>query len=90
MLPLMYPIGAPYSESRSGTKQIDNWLGELMRTPLDEGGQELLDEILPAYQEATAPIWPFAMKDVWGCKNRVHDVELTPTEMVEVRNAFVT
>jgi peptide/nickel transport system substrate-binding protein len=90
MLPLMYPIGSPYSESRAGTKQIDDWLNELMRTPLDEGGQELLDEILPAYQEATAPIWPFAMKDVWGCKNRVHDVELTPTEMVEVRNAFVT
>lgn len=89
ILPLMYPRGAPYSESRTSTPEITAQVAELGRTPLDAGGQTLLDEILPAYQEATAPIWPFHMKEAWGRKRRLEGVEITPVEIVDMRQAHI-
>jgi peptide/nickel transport system substrate-binding protein len=89
ILPFMYTTGSPYNEARLADKQVDRLVAELQRTPLDDGGADLLREVLVRYQDQAATIWPFHMKEVWGLKKRLQGVKITPVELVDLRNAFV-
>ena len=86
----MYTSSGPYNEARIQDPKLDKMIGELERTPLDDGGEEILKEILTRYNDEAAAIWPFHMKDLWPRKNRVGGLELTPVEIVNLRNTYVT
>lgn len=88
--PFMYKSSGPYNEARINDPQLDKLIEQLERTPLDDGGEEILKEILSTYNEKAAAIWPFHMKDLWPRKNRVGGLALDPTEIVNVRNAYIS
>lgn len=89
VLPATYLSDARDNESRLKDPQLDRLIGELQRTPLDRGGKDILREVLVRYNDEAASLWPFHTKEAWAVKNRVHDMEIVPTEKVDMRRTFV-
>ena len=89
VLPVTYLSDGDGNESRLKDRELDRLIGELQRTPLDRGGEDVLREVLVRCNNEAASLWPFHMKDVWAAKNRVHDMEIVPTEQVDMRRTFV-
>ena len=87
--PDTYLSTGPDNESRLKDPELDRLIGQLQRTPLDRGGENILREILVRYNNEAATIFPYHMTDVWAVKNRVHGMEIVPTEQVEMRRTFV-
>ncbi len=90
IMPFMYTTGSPYNEARIADPELDGLINKLQRTPLDQGGDQVLADALSRYQEQAATIWPFHMKEVWGVKKRLKAAEITPVEVLDLRNAFVS
>ncbi len=88
-VPFLYFSDGPYNESRIKDPTLDGLIADLNRTPQDQAS-DLLREVLQRYQDNSASIWPFQMKDVWATKNRVQNLTIVPTEMVDMRNVFVS
>lgn len=89
ILPFLYMSDGPFNESRLKDPKIDSLIGELQRTPLNAGGEDLLREVITRYNNEASSIWPFHMKEVWAAKKRVQNLTITPTEQVDMRNVFV-
>lgn len=89
IMPFMYTTGSPYNEARIANPELDGLIDKLQRTPLDKGGDQVLADALSLYQDEAAAIWPFHMKEVWGVKKRLKAAEITPVEVLDLRNAFV-
>ena len=88
-LPAMCTSDGPFNEARIADPQLDKLIGDLQSTPLEDGGQDILREVLQRYEDVTAPIWPFHMKEVWVKKNRVNNALIRPTEIISLKTAFV-
>jgi peptide/nickel transport system substrate-binding protein len=87
--PFMYTSDGIFNEARIQDPTLDKLVAELEATPLEDGGEDLLREVLSRYNDEAASIWPFHMKDVWPRKKRVGGLEVTPVELVDMRKTYV-
>ena len=87
--PFMYTSDGIFNEARIRIRHSTRWSPSSQATPLEDGGEDLLREVLSRYNDEAASIWPFHMKDVWPRKKRVGGLEVTPVELVDMRKTYV-
>jgi peptide/nickel transport system substrate-binding protein len=87
MAPYMAQTGGQWNEDRLSDPTINKWITEARSTTNPKRQKEIYWELGRRYAHETACIWPFASKNLWPHKKRLQGTVLSPTSLVDFRNA---